>query len=91
MSPRTFHALTRNPHPEVHFLRVSLYRILVVLLLRRIVIAVAELEEAQVRHLVVDVAADALQTAEQQRLSHDAEVRAERIHHLDGGLLGVLV
>ena len=50
----------------MHLLGVSLYRVLVVLLFGRIVIAVAEFEEAEVRHLMVDVAADALQSAEEE-------------------------
>ena len=54
-------------------------------------IAVAELEEAQVRMLVVDVAADAFESAEKQSLTHHAEVTAQRIHQLHSVFLRIAV
>ena len=70
---------------------VGLDGVFVVLLLGREVVAVAKLEEAYVGVLAVHVAADALQSAEEEGLAHHAQVGAQRVHELHGVLLGIFV
>ena len=70
---------------------VGLHRLVVVLLLWREGIDIAELEEAQVLTLAVHVVLNALQATEEQRLTHHVQVARQRIHDVDEGILLVAV
>ena len=70
---------------------ICLHRVVVVLLFRGEMVAVAVFEESYVGILAVHISCDTLQTAEQQCLTHDTEIGTQRIHQFDGGLLCVAV
>ena len=61
-------------------LLVGLHRVVIVLLLRRELIHIAELEETAVAVLALRIVLDALQTTIQQRAAHHVQVAAERVH-----------
>ena len=55
-------------------LLVSLHRIVIILLLRIESIDISELEETQILTLAVHIVLDALQTTEQQSLTHHVQI-----------------
>ena len=81
-----------DPHAEVHLFAIRAQRIDVS---RHSVevIAIAELVELEVSVLAVGVTLYALQTAEQQRLAHHAQVLRKRVHdlHTTVEIAGILV
>ena len=61
---------------------ICCHRVLVVLLLWIEMIDITKLEETEIAVLALSIVLYALQTSEEQCLSHHAEVGAERIHYL---------
>ena len=81
VNPTAFHTLASHPKCKVHLLGIGFDGSLVGFFLLIIMIAVAKLEELQVGVLAVGIAHDALQTSEEQCLTHHAKVGRKRIHH----------
>ena len=75
----------------MHLLGVCLYRVFGIFSLRVVVVAVSEFEETEVRTLMIDVAAYAFKSSEQESLTHHVEVTAQRIHKFHGVCVRIAV
>ena len=89
VGPRLVVVVAAEPHRHLGALAVGGECFFLLTDAAVVAIDVAELVETQVGVLVVDVAGDALQTAEQQCLTHDVQVAAEGIHNLDAQVGGI--
>ena len=87
MRPRAFHALTREPQTEVLLFAVTGQNLFGIFLVGIEVVAVAKLEEAEVRCFSVCVVGNALQATEEEGLAHHVEVgrkRVDKAHEMFG-------
>ena len=74
MCPRALNKFTCQPKGEMIVLGISLDRSLGGILLSCIAVDIANLEEAKILGLAVDIAGQRLQAAKEQRLTHHAQI-----------------